>query len=243
MRILILRHADPDYKIDGLTKQGQLEANALAKYLKNTPIDAIYVSPLGRAQKTLEPYLRESRTSVKPMTLDWLREFRALAPHDSTHISWDILPSTLEQGGDACFDPSRWMGSLPFYRESKDLKGQYEEVCKGLESVLNLHGYRKVNHHFETKKGNRQTIAFFCHFGVESVMLSYLLNASPVTFWQGTCAVPSSITSLYTEERREGIASFRMNQFGGTPHLDLAGLEPSFAARFSETFDDPRRHD
>ena len=96
MRILILRHADPDYKIDGLTKQGQLEANALAKYLKHTPIDAIYVSPLGRAQKTLEPYLRESRTSVKPMTLDWLREFRALAPHDSTHISWDILPSTLE---------------------------------------------------------------------------------------------------------------------------------------------------
>ena len=243
MRILIIRHADPDYKIDGLTKEGQKEANALAQYLKNIPIDAIYVSPLGRAQRTMEPYLKESGTSMKPIVLDWLREFLALVPHDSTRISWDILPSTLEEGGDTCFDPSRWMESLPFYRENKDLKEQYEEVCQGLEKVLNLHGYHKVGHHYETEKGNQQTIAFFCHFGVESVMLSYLLNASPVTFWQGTCAVPSSITSLYTEERREGIASFRMNQFGGTPHLDLAGLEPSFSARFSETFDDPRRHD
>lgn len=57
-------------------------------------------------------------------------------------------------------------------------------------------------------------------------------------------APPSSVTTLYTEERREGIASFRMQSFGDLSHL-YAGDEPaSFAARFCETYDNmEERHD
>lgn len=75
-------------------------------------------------------------------------------------------------------------------------------------------------------------------------MLSHLLNVSPMVMWHGFCAAPSSITSIYTEERRRGTALFRVNEFGSTVHLYAAGEKPSFAARFCECYDnEDERHD
>lgn len=87
------------------------------------------------------------------------------------------------------------------------------------------------------------TIVLFCHFGVECVILGYLLGISPMVLWHGFCAAPTSVTTITTEERREGIASFRVNSFGDISHLYVAGEEPAFAARFCETFDSKERHD
>ena len=91
-------------------------------------------------------------------------------------------------------------------------------------------------------RANRDTVALFCHFGLECVLLSHLLNVSPMILWQGFCAAPSSVTTLYTEEREEGIAYFRTAAFGDTSHLYAAGEEPAFSARFCETFDSDERH-
>ena len=60
----------------------------------------------------------------------------------------------------------------------------------------------------------------------------------------GMAAAPSSVTTLYTEERREGIASFRMQSFGDLSHLHAWDEPASFAARFCETYDNmEERHD
>lgn len=77
--------------------------------------------------------------------------------------------------------------------------------------------------YYRVNEPNHDTIVLFCHFGVECVMLSHLLNVSPMVLWHGLCAAPSSITSIYTEERRKGIAGFRVNEFGSTAHLYVAG--------------------
>jgi probable phosphoglycerate mutase len=39
-----------------------------------------------------------------------------------------------------------------------------------------------------------------------------------------------------TEERREGIAQFRMLSFGDVSHLYAGGVEPSFSGRFRECY-------
>ena len=52
MEILIVRHCEPDYEKDSLTQKGVKEAKLLAERLSQTKMDYIYVSPLGRAQKT-----------------------------------------------------------------------------------------------------------------------------------------------------------------------------------------------
>ena len=52
MKLLIVRHADPDYSIDSLTPAGWEEAALLARRLSRLEVAAFYVSPLGRAKDT-----------------------------------------------------------------------------------------------------------------------------------------------------------------------------------------------
>jgi probable phosphoglycerate mutase len=51
------------------------------------------------------------------------------------------------------------------------------------------------------------------------------------------------VTTIYTEERREGIAQMRATGFGDLSHLYAEGEAPAFAARFCECYGDPERHD
>ena len=44
MRILIIRHGDPDYSIDSLTEKGFREVELLAKRLSKLNISDIYVA-------------------------------------------------------------------------------------------------------------------------------------------------------------------------------------------------------
>ena len=55
MKLLFIRHGDPDYETDSLTEKGRREASLLAKRIANTHIDECFVSPLGRAVLTAKP--------------------------------------------------------------------------------------------------------------------------------------------------------------------------------------------
>ena len=44
MRIIIVRHGDPNYELDTLTKTGWREAELAAEYLAKLQIKAFYVS-------------------------------------------------------------------------------------------------------------------------------------------------------------------------------------------------------
>lgn len=77
MKLVIVRHADPDYSIDSLTPTGWKEAELLSNRLVRTPADAYYVSPLGRANDTASLTLKKLGRTAE--TCEWLREFsRAL---------------------------------------------------------------------------------------------------------------------------------------------------------------------
>lgn len=52
MKILIIRHGDPDYSIDSLTEKGWREADMLAERIAPLKVKSYYVSPLGRARDT-----------------------------------------------------------------------------------------------------------------------------------------------------------------------------------------------
>lgn len=241
MKLLIIRHADPNYAIDSLTETGWKEAGLLADRLCKLDINAFYVSPLGRARDTLSLTLqRLGRTAeVK----DWLREFPAVVqkPGEPDSIAWDWLPAdwTVEP---RFYDKDQWL-DVSVFRDA-GVPELYKQVCEGLDALLAGHGYVRSGNYYRVENRNEDTIALVCHFGLESVILSRLLNVSPMVLWHGTCAAPTSVTTLTTEERREGIALFRMNAFGDTSHLYAAGREPSFSARFCEYYGHPwQRHD
>ena len=52
MKLVIIRHADPDYPNNTITEKGKVEAELLAKFLKGKKLDYVYCSPMGRAQDT-----------------------------------------------------------------------------------------------------------------------------------------------------------------------------------------------
>lgn len=120
---------------------------------------------------------------------------------------------------------------------------EYAYVTSKLDELLANHGYVRDGEIYRAERPNRDTIVLFCHFGLECVLLSHLMNVSPMILWHHTCAAPTAVTTVVTEERRRGIASFRMSGFGDISHLYAGGEEPSFQARFCETFDSDERHD
>ena len=55
MKLLIVRHGDPDYSIDSLTETGWIEAELLSDRLCKLDVKAFYCSPKGRARDTAKP--------------------------------------------------------------------------------------------------------------------------------------------------------------------------------------------
>lgn len=242
MKLIIIRHADPDYSIDSLTETGWEEARLLAERVSKWDVKAFYVSPLGRARDTASLSLKKMGRTAE--VKDWLREFppRILVEgNEKPDCCWDWLPAiwTERQG---FYDREKWLDEPEF--QAANVRAEYQKVCNGLDALLAEHGYVRKNNYYHVERANSDTVVLFCHFGLECVLLSHLLGISPMVLWHGFCAAPSSVTALYTEERREGIASFRMASFGDVSHLYVADQAPSFSARFCERFDNPNeRHD
>lgn len=241
MKILIIRHADPDYSIDSLTEKGWKEAEYLSERLCKTDIKDIYVSPLGRAKDTASLTLKKlGKTATE---CDWLREFplKIEKPNRSDGCAWDWLPSDWTTVDDF-YGVDSWMNVECFKKST--VKEEFGKVANGIDEILANHGYVRKGCIYEVENANNDTVALFCHFGVECVILSHLLNISPMQLWHGFCALPSSVTTVVTEERRKGIAGFRTCGFGDLSHLYAKNEEPSFAARFCECYDnEDERHD
>ena len=242
MKLLIIRHGDPDYSIDSLTPAGWKEAALLAERISKLDVKAFYVSPMGRAKDTASLTLRRMGRTAEEKS--WLREFPATIQKpnkEAPSICWDWLPQdwTTEP---RFYDRRQWQ-EAPVFQESSAPE-IYRNVCTELDALLAEHGYVRQNDLYRAEHPNEDTIVLFCHFGLECVLLSHLLGISPMVLWHGTCAAPTSVTTLVTEERREGIASFRMSAFGDISHLYAADQPPAFAARFCETYaNKDQRHD
>ncbi len=241
MRLLLIRHGEPDYEKDSLTEKGFLEAEYLAEYLEGEKIDKIYVSPLGRAKDTAAPTLK--RKHMQAEECGWLREFPAqvIRPDKGHKINcWDFLPQDWTNVRDY-YDRTLW-ASTELMKEG-EVQKEYDYVTHEFDRLLEKHGYLRNENVYHVKRANRDTIAFFCHFALECVLLGHLIGASPMVLWHGFCAAPSSVTTVMTEERRKGTASFRISRFGDVSHLYAKGEKPSFYARYCETFDSDELHD
>ena len=236
MRILMIRHGDPDYAIDSLTEKGWREAELLADRMEKETIDAFYVSPLGRAKDTASCTLKRLGRGAEECP--WLREFEASIwrpdVKDRKKIPWDWMPADWT-ADDRAYRADQWFELEPM-KEGR-VREQYDWVTGELDRLLERHGYLREGRYYRALRPNTDTLALFCHFGVECVLLSRLLSVSPMVLWHGFCALPTGVTTVVTEERQKGIASFRIIGFGDLSHLYAGGEAPSFAARFCECYD------
>lgn len=233
MQIMMIRHGEPDYANDTLTHKGRDEAIALAKYMRNIRVTKFYCSPLGRARDTAAPTL--DITGRKAQILDWLMEFPGYIVNPENgrkRIPWDLMPSDWTKVPEL-YDKDKWINAEII--KSGNVGEVYKNVCCDFDDFLASYGYVREGACYKAVIPNHDTVVFFCHFGIQCVLLSHMLGISPVVLWQGTVCSPTGITVVCTEEREEGIAYFRCNRFGDISHLYADGQMPSLAARFRET--------
>lgn len=250
MRIIFIRHGDPDYENDTLTEKGIREAKLLSERTAGWPVTQFYCSPLGRAQKTASYTLH--KLGREAVTYEWLKEFfypvedpvtgRIGVPWDFMPEYWTEIPQMYEKDG--------WKETA-IYRSNPNLLPAYTQVCEGIDSIIESYGYQRRQNCYlnvkaqeaanrpDTELPNNHTdniIVIFCHLGVICVMLSHLLGLSPALLFHSLYLAPTSVTVLATEERRNNIAQFRAQVIGDTSHL-LKGGEPiSAAGYFTDVF-------
>ena len=252
MRILFIRHGDPDYVNDTLTEKGHREAAALAERAEALNMGECYVSPLGRAQATAAYSLKKLGRSAE--TLEWLQEFPAQidlnkavhlqGAYPNAHrtdgkydprIVWDMIPSYWTEHREYS-DSFLWRES-DVCRHSDTLQ-VYDDIITRFDAFLAEYGYIRAGGHYRVEKESTQTVTLFCHFGLICALLGHLWNISPFTLWHSLALAPTSVTEIVTEEREQGTAYFRGLKIGDVSHLIMSGEPVSFAARFCEVYSD-----
>ena len=250
MRILLIRHGDPDYENDTLTVKGHREAALLAETAKDLYVGDCYMSPLGRAQHTASYTLKKLGLTAE--TMDWLQEFPAQVDINQEpelqraypdckrkdgryepRILWDMVPGYWTEHPEY-MDKDAWRTSLA--AQHSNLVSMYDYVTENFDKLLEKYGYVREGMHYRVEKKSRETITLFCHFGISCVLLSHLWNVSPFVLWHSLVLAPTSVSEVTTEEREKGIAYFRGQRLGDISHLYMGKEQPSFAARFCQTY-------
>lgn len=161
-RLYLIRHGEVEeryHRIFGgridmnLSSVGHQQAAALAGYLKNQPLNAVYASPMKRVQQTYSPYVNAGGHA--PQTMDDLREVDF---GDWTGLGW---PEVHERFGKHATD---WLEHLEH---------------GGIPNAETAHGYRaRVQPCLRHVLGEHPSehVAMFCHGGVVRQMLSIMLD-------------------------------------------------------------------
>ena len=234
MKILIVRHGDPDYSIDSLTPKGWREAELLSERLVRQPADAYYVSPLGRARDTARPTME--KLGQEATVLPWLREFRAKVINPNTSermLPFNLAPQYWTKQKEL-YDKDEWLTNGLF--RTGNVEEVYHETTQGVDALLASWGYVRDGALYRCEQNTGKTIVLFCHLILGTTILAHLLGVSPAVMWHSFFMPTSSVTTLITEERVQGEVFFKCMQMGDTSHL-YAGSEPvSHAGLFQEIY-------
>lgn len=223
MRLYIIRHADPDYSIDGLTEAGHVEAKALAPRMQHEGITEIYASPMGRARATAQYSADALGLNVK--IEEWAAELEHWRIEDSQWscvMAWD-WPAHLIREDYRNVRHDNWH-EIPSL-DNPEFRQDYQRVCDASDNFLARLGYTRDQGRYRVEHDHRRRIAFFCHNGLGLTWLSHLLAIPLPLVWAGFWLSPSSVTTILMDARCDQWATPRALCVGDTSHLYHAGLE------------------
>lgn len=220
MKLMIIRHATPDYKNKTIMPVGHEESKALAIKLKEIGIDRIFVSPMGRAQHTMQ-YTSDA-TGVTPKTQDWMQELVDWQlPNHPIKWPWNIHSDEVFEGSQF-YDYANWFRS-PIYQEA-DIESKYDELRHQANIFLEELGYQREGSGYVCVAPKDEHITIFCHAGFGSVLVSYLLNIPFPMITTGFPMKPTSVTYISFKGEKGDFIHPTCLRFGDTSHLDCTEL-------------------
>ncbi|MBO4750411.1 MAG: histidine phosphatase family protein [Lachnospiraceae bacterium] len=215
MRIIIVRHGEPNYIKDCLTPLGVKQAKAVAQRLADEGIEEIYSSPMGRARETAQETAALLGKEIK--IVDFMHELSwgtEGGPLYADGHPWNISDEMVNTGWD--LNRTDWPTHPGFIhnRITKDIAHVVEQTDVWLSTL----GYQREGLYYRnTRKDDAQhTVALFCHGGSSTAMLAQMLN---LTF-------PYLCATLHLGHT--GIVTIRLTKVAGelcVPHMELMGDE------------------
>ena len=216
MRIIFVRHGEPNYALDCLTENGRRQAAAAAERLAEEAISEIYASPCGRAYETAS--ITASRLGLPVTTLDFMREITwggdgiPFKGHP-----WTLGDMMMAEGFD--FRHEEWQ-EHPYFKGNAATE-QYQRITALFDSFLIGQGYRHEGRRFLCEAGTDKTIAIFSHGGSGACVLSHLLH---LPFPYVLSVMPYGLTSiiiLYFDTEKGKYFFPRLNLFNDCAHTVL----------------------
>ena len=174
MRLILVRHGEPDYVLDNLTALGEKQAIAAAERLAGEGIDEIWSSTCGRAMLTAEATAKRLGMAVQP--IEFMRELRwgsteeRPAPCDGH--PWDTADLLIREGVDLRLPD--WE-EHPYFRNTMLLEA-IRKVRAGADVWLEALGYRREGCYYRCVRENDRTVALFSHAGSSSALVSHILS-------------------------------------------------------------------
>lgn len=221
MRIIFVRHGEPDYANDCLTPTGRRQAEAAARRLAGEGITEIYASPCGRAAQTAA--YTAALLKLPVTTLDFMREINWGGPGiPHRGHPWTLGDMLLEAGFD--FAREDWR-EHPWFRENVATV-QYGEIAARFDAFLETQGFRHEGRRFQCVADTDKTIALFSHGGSGACVLAHLLN---LPFPYVCSAMPYDFTSVIVLDfpARAGEYVFpRIDLFNDCAHIHRTGDGP-----------------
>ena len=219
MRIIFVRHGEPNYENDCLTEIGKMQAEAAAKRLEREGISEIYASPMGRAAQTAAYTAKRLKLPIQ--TLPYMHEISWGGPgvpeegHPWTLADWMIARDDFD------FYHADWRHH-PYFKKNSAV--QYlDEISVQFDQLLLDQGYLHEGTRYFCKTDRQKTIAVFSHGGSGACVLAHLL-ALPFPY---VCTVlPYEFTSVIILEfpvRKGEWVHPRIELFNDTAHtLDIS---------------------
>ena len=220
MRIIFVRHGEPDYAQDCLTGRGRQQAAAAAERLVREDISEIYSSPCGRAYETAA--FTASRLKLPVTTLEFMREITWGGDGiPCKGHPWTLGDMMMEEGFD--FRNEKWQ-EHPYFKGNA-ATDQYRRITSLFDSFLMMQGYRHEDRRFLCETGTDKTIAIFSHGGSGACVLSHLLH---LPFPYVLSVMPYGLTSiiiLYFDTEKGKYFFPRLNLFNDLAHTGRHGGE------------------
>ncbi len=176
MRIVFVRHGEPDYAHDCLTERGRIQAKLAAERLQEEGIEEIWSSPLGRARETAAE--TSAVLGLPVQTLDFMEEV-TWGSADGAELfagghPWAIADEMARQGIE--LNRPDWRDS-PFFRTNRVVEC-VEGIGKGLDEWLAGYGYLREGAYYrrEREETEERSVALFCHGGSSAAAMGHLLD-------------------------------------------------------------------
>ena len=176
MRIVFVRHGEPDYARDCLTELGRVQAKKAAQRLLGEGIGEIYASPLGRARETAQAAAEVLGLPVK--TLDFMEEVR-WGSTDGEELyagghPWAIADEMARQGME--LNRPDWRDA-PWFRTNRVVEC-VDRVERGIDEWLAGFGYLREGKHYRhtAEEEQHKTVALFSHGGSSCAAMGHILG-------------------------------------------------------------------